>query len=80
LEANNEMPFPVSRRTLFEHVAAIKEGRSPLTAEKLSGRPTKLTDEEWEVVAGAILLEEQKTDFQWVINWIHAKLGVRLAF
>jgi hypothetical protein len=33
--------------------------KAPLSAEKKSGRPAKLTDEQWDVVAGAILLEKK---------------------
>jgi transposase len=60
LEANNETDFVVKRRTLFQNVKAIDEGEAPLSAEKKSGRPAKLTDEQWDVVAGAILLETKK--------------------
>jgi hypothetical protein len=60
LEANNEAGFPVGRATLFRNVKAIDAGEAPLSAEKKSGRPTKLTDEQWDVVAGAILLEKKK--------------------
>jgi hypothetical protein len=41
-------------------VKAIDEGKAALSAEKMSGRPAKLTDEQWDVVAGAILLEKKK--------------------
>ena len=60
LKANNETDFVVKRRTLFQNVKAIDEGEAPLSAEKKSGRPAKLTDEQWDVVAGAILLEKKK--------------------
>jgi hypothetical protein len=60
LEANNETDFPVGRQTLFRNVKAIDEGKAPLSAEKKSGRPAKLTDEQWDVVAGVILLEKKK--------------------
>jgi hypothetical protein len=60
LEANNEAGFPVGRATLFRNVKAVDEGKAPLSAEKKSGRPAKLTDEQWDVVAGAILLEKKK--------------------
>jgi hypothetical protein len=59
LIANNETDFIVKRRTLFQNVKAIDEGEPPLSAEKNSGRPTKLTDEQWDIVAGAILLEKK---------------------
>jgi hypothetical protein len=60
LEANSETDFPVGRQTLFRNVKAVDEGEAPLSAEKKSGRPAKLTDEQWDVVAGAILLEKKK--------------------
>jgi transposase len=60
LETNNETDFPVGRQTLFRNVKAIDEGKAPLPAEKKSGRPAKLTDEQWDVVAGVILLEKKK--------------------
>jgi transposase len=68
LKANNEAGFPVGRATLFRNVKAIDERKAPLSAEKKSGRPPKLTDEQWDVVAGAILLEKKKTDLQWVVT------------
>ena len=60
LEANNTTSYTVSRATLFRNVKAIDEGEPPLSAEKKSGRPAKLMDEQWDVVAGAILLEKKK--------------------
>src|SRR4051794_4814356 len=60
LETNNETSFPVSQSTLYRNVKAVDEGKAPLSAEKKSGRPAKLTDEQWDVVAGAILLEKKK--------------------
>ena len=60
LEANNEAGFTVGRATLFQNVKAVDEGKAPLSAEKKSGRPAKLTDEQWDVLAGAILLEKKK--------------------
>ena len=60
LEANKNTQHQVSRATLFRNVKAIEDGEPPLSAEKKSGRPAKLTDEQWDVVAGAILLEKKK--------------------
>jgi transposase len=61
-------------------VKAIDEGEAPLSAEKKSGRPAKLTDEQWDLVAGAILLEKKKTDLQWVVTWIEANFNQTLGF
>jgi transposase len=76
VEANNSTSFPVALRTLQEHVAALEAGRAPLSAEKKSGRRAKLTEEQWAVVAGAILLSAEKTDLQWVVTWIRENLDI----
>ena len=60
VDANNATHFGVKLRTLQEHVKAIDEGKAPLSAEKKSGRPAKLTDEPGDVFAVAILLEKKK--------------------
>ena len=60
LKVNNETDFVIKRWTLFRNVKAIDEGEPPLSAEKKSGRPAKLTDEQWDVIDGAILLEKKK--------------------
>ena len=80
LEANNETEFPVSQSTLYTHVKAVEEGGSALSAEKATGRPTKLTEEQWDIVAGAILTCTEKTDLQWVLTWIATHFRVKLAF
>lgn len=79
LEANNETSFPTGRATLYKHVKALDEGRAPLSAEKGGGGQKKLEDALWDVVAGAILMQEEKTDLQWVITWIETNLGVGLS-
>lgn len=78
LEANNETDYPVSRMTLFRHVKAIEADEPPLSPDKRSGRPAKMTAEQWHVVAGAILLEKKKTDLQWVESWIEANFDIKL--
>jgi transposase len=60
LKVNNEAGFTVGRATLFQNVKAVDEEKAPLSAEKKSGRPAKLTDEQWDVITGAILLEKKK--------------------
>jgi hypothetical protein len=60
LKTNNETDFSIGRQTLFWNVNAIDKGKAALLAEKMSGRPAKLTDEQWDVIAGAILLEKKK--------------------
>ncbi len=38
---------------------AFNEGKAPLLAEKKLGHPAKLTDKQWDVVAGVIFLEKK---------------------
>lgn len=76
LAANNETRFPVSRSTLFEHVAAIERGEAPLSSEKRSGRPGALTGEQWDIVCGAILYAEEKCDLSWVKAFIEDAFDV----
>jgi hypothetical protein len=45
VKANNVIQFGMKLHTLQEHVKVIDEGAAPLSAEKKSGRPAKLTDE-----------------------------------
>ncbi len=80
LEANNETDYSLSLSTLYSHIAAAEAGHSPLSAESGAGRPTKLTEEQWHVVAGAILTEAKKTDLQWVQTWVGDHLGIDLAY
>jgi hypothetical protein len=76
VEANNETPFPVALRTLQLHVSRVTADQTPLSAEKNSGARAKLTAEQWDVVAGAILLEPKKTDLQWAATWIKTNFDV----
>ncbi len=46
LTVNNKTDFIIKRWTLFQNVKAINEGEPPLSAEKKSGHPVKLTDEQ----------------------------------
>ena len=39
-----------SRSTLYAHMAAVRAGRDPLSAEKASGKEKLLTDEEREIL------------------------------
>ncbi len=41
----SDTEYAPARRTLMEHMAAIKDGNAPLSAEKGSGHPPTLTDE-----------------------------------
>jgi hypothetical protein len=70
IKANNKMAFLVGQSTLFAHMKALDEGEAPLSVEKGSGHPLKLGEEQWAVIAGAILMEPKKMDLQWVATWV----------
>lgn len=76
VEAAKETSYPVAKATLDRHIANIEKGEAPLSAEKKSGRKPLLSDEEWDVVAGAILCAQEKTHLQWVVDWISDNLHV----
>jgi transposase len=66
----------VSQSTLYRHARAIDAGGTPLSAEKNQGHPGLLTGEQWEVVAGAVLVAEEKVDLQWVVDFVDSAFGM----
>ena len=52
VSALKETSYAPKKRTLQEHMAAVKGGEAPLSAEKESGAPLALTDEQWAIVFG----------------------------
>ena len=76
LEANNKTSHAVSKSTLYEHVAALRKGDTPLSAEKKTGNRAKLSAEQWEVVAGAILSSEEEANIRWILDFIEANFDV----
>lgn len=79
MQANDETSFPVSKRSLYDHVSSIKSGVEPLSAEKKSGRPGLLKGEEWDVICGAILTAEEKCDMAWIREFAAANFDVELS-
>ena len=70
--------YKPAERTLERHMAKLKKGEPPLSSEKASGRPTKLSIEQWHVVAGWILSREEKVDLWRVKMWIIANMDVTM--
>jgi hypothetical protein len=60
----------VSKSTFHRQVADVKRGVAPLSDKKDSGRPPLLSDEQWDVVCGAILSVEETTNLVWVRTWL----------
>ncbi len=74
VQALRNTDYAPEERTLFRHMAAIKAGQTPLSAEKASGRPATLTDEEWEIVFGWVLQQNKIANLEDVQRWIKANL------
>ena len=46
-----EIDYSPAKRTLLDHINAIKSSNNVLSTSKASGRLSALNEEEWEVVA-----------------------------
>lgn len=79
VEATTKTSFPVKKSTLNRHIASIGAGQSPFSPEKNSGRKASLDEEQWSIVAGAILSATEVTTLQWVADWIRRNFGVVLS-
>jgi len=76
LKANNKTNYQVSQATLYRHVAALRQGDAPLSVEKKSGRPKKLSNENWDIVAGAILCAQEEVNLEWIVSFISKNFDV----
>ena len=76
LSALSDTDYAPAPRTLREHMAAIKGSEAPLSAEKGSGRPSVVTDEEWAIVFGRVLRQTKPVGLEWVQQWIKVNLGI----
>ena len=76
--ASSETDYPVKKRTLEEHIARLRAQQPLFTEEKQSGRPPKLTDEQWFIVCGAILSQSFSCADEWVQAWIQANFVHKL--
>ncbi len=76
LKALSKTDYAPSRRTLMEHMAAIKDGDRPLSDKKGSGRPPALTDEEWAIVFGWVLRQQKMANLVTVQRWIKANFDM----
>ena len=72
MKALSDTDYAPSRRTLMEHMAAIKVGSRPLSAKKGGGRPATLTDEQWAIVFGWVLRQQKIANLVIVQRWIKA--------
>jgi hypothetical protein len=59
ISALKETSYAPKERTLLRHMAAVKEGEAPLSADKKSGAPPILTDEQWAIVFGWVSVQEK---------------------
>jgi hypothetical protein len=72
MKALADTAYTPKRRTLMRHMAAIKDGNAPLSAEKGSGRPPTLTPELWAIVFGWVLCQQKPVNLVTVQRWIKA--------
>jgi hypothetical protein len=56
LDALSETSYAPKKRTLQEHMAALRADEAPSSTEKATGRAPALTEEQWEIVFGRVLL------------------------
>jgi transposase len=75
VEVFEETDYAPKLRTLQQHVKRLKEGQSPLSESKSSGRNAKLTEEEELIVCGAVLAEEDCVGLLFLVEWIGANFG-----
>lgn len=75
MEASNLTKYAVGKSTLERHVARARKGEPVVSQEKHSGRAPILTPAEWDIVAGAILLEKNKVDSVWVRKFVNDYFG-----
>jgi hypothetical protein len=63
VQATKNTSHKMSEATLSRNIKALKKGESPYKDSDKRGRPAKLTDEQWNIVAGAILCFDKKNGF-----------------
>jgi len=69
--------FSPSERTIRNHVMKINKTGTPLSTEKHSGRRKCLTEEQLNIVCGAVLSQEVCVGLKFVIkDWIEANFGI----
>ena len=68
--------YAPKQRTLELHLSKLKRGDTPTSSEKGSGRNTKLSEEQWKIVAGWILSREEPLDLAAVCRWIFLNFGI----
>ena len=74
--ALSKTDYAPDKRTLQRHMAAIKAGNAPFSAEKASGRKPALQDEQWAIVFGWVLHQNKILNLEQVQRWIKANLGL----
>jgi hypothetical protein len=68
-----------SIRTLYRHVAAIRQNKSPFTAKKKTGHVSALTKEQKRILGGFLLMNEKATDLKSVQRFCNKAFTVLLS-
>ena len=74
--AMKDADYDVGKSTLARHVASLEAGGTPFKDEKATGAEAKLSAEQWEIVAGAILAAEEKVGLFWVQRFVLQNFNV----
>ena len=68
-----------SEKTLYHAIAKLRRGEPVVSPVKNQGRPPALTDEDWAVLFGWVLLQEKKLEHHDLVEWLEANFGVKVS-
>lgn len=72
--------YAASNATLRRNVSHIERGEPPFSPSKSSGRPNKVSIEQWQILCGALLFEPKNTDLQWVLTFVKDNFDVTIDY
>jgi hypothetical protein len=79
LEILSTTSYAPAEKTLRTHVGSLRSGKDLFSTSKASGRPSVLTDEEWSILCGWILLKDSKVNYDMAIKWVEEFLGPKVS-
>ena len=79
LEILKNTNYCPSQRTLFRHMGKIKRGDDMLSSHKNTGKAPLLSEEQWAIVCGWILQQNEIVGYEAVMNWIRLHFDVSVS-
>ena len=70
VECLNGSGYQPGRSTLLKNIATMESGNNPFSDDKTSGKPALLTDEQWRIICGWILVQNDAVDYEEILDWI----------